>query len=276
MGPTPPPPQYSNLQHPGSASSTFASYPPPPNVGTDSTQYYSTGTTSSYPPPSAHHPSRYQDTPPHVTERNYGESGSDHFLTQRREMLYRKGPASHSSSSSCTSSSRDPYPPYQIRNIPAQNRRQYSGEGRHHDNFAPPPPFLGPGNRSLNGVMEKDGDTEPEDHYLRQQYSNSNQLQVTTRTLPANENLLNQQHAGVKIDSSDISTGSAKASCDSGLPPEETDPTVADPNAPLLSRPNPLLHHKSPIRTAISPRKLTWKMRLENLLNAKKYKEKKL
>ena len=253
MGPTPPP-QYSNsYQHPGS----YPEHPnPPPNSGIDSQQQFSTGT-NSYPVATGHYVPGFQDNSIHSSQgRSYGggnvsSSDEHHVYQQRNGMHYRKGPASQSSSSSCTSSSRDQYAPMHI-------RRQYNADNRYQDNLSPPPPFSGPGNRYLSGVVENERDSEREDQYLPAPPF-PNPLQISTAHLlssnnaPTNNSKLPQ--SGPKQECFDISTGSGNAaSCDSGLPPEDPDLTTVDPKTPLINRPPPPVQYKSALRVT-TPRK---------------------
>ena len=250
MGPTPPP-QYSNPfnQHP-------ANLPGPPNAGLEPQKFLSEAN-ASYPAAPGHRLPDYQENSLHSSRgQSFGgghvsSSDEHHVYQHRRGMYYRKGPASQSSSSSCASSSRDQY-------ASMQSRRQYGGENKYQENLSlpPPPPFSGPGNRSLSGVVENDCNFDEKEHYLNQ-YSSappfSNSPQVTTAHLLDSSSA--QHQSGATQDTSDVSTGSANAaSCDSGLPPEEADPTIIDQKIPLINRPHAQVQYKSPLRVT-TPRK---------------------
>ncbi|XP_078488058.1 inactive tyrosine-protein kinase transmembrane receptor ROR1 [Ciona intestinalis] len=271
--PTPsPPPQFvGSFPMPCSSASTFmANQPIPPNVSPSSQQYFSSpGTTVSYPNSNNQQYHAYQ-APPYPQGNQYNnyqqhppvsQAYQGNQMLQRRPQQYRKGPPSHSSSSSCTSSGREQYPPHprQQYNQRHHNNEDYQ-DGYNYSQQRPPPPFSGPGNRPLSGVMEDVDDHESKDESF---YQNQ-------RLLPQNNQPQDNSHNGtdsnvtspssgqhlLEGDSSDMSTASVKAtSCDSGLPVDDEN-HVVDPKTPMVSRGGQRVSIKTPQRV-VTPRKFT-------------------
>lgn len=220
--------------------------PPPPTFISAPHENYIPNQITSFPSstaPSHHTQSQTSSNRPYTD--NYADHLQDDYNShhQRRGPFYRRGPASHSSLSSSCSSSRDNRVSHPV-------RRPERSEVVSPDSFNSPP-FSGPGNRSLNGVMENEIDSAGERQHMRYLYSQrsrspqSNQFENDNQLSPSSPfrridkpESVPQNPKTDKAVSSDVSSGSAKAvSCDSGLPTEEADVNTMDPNAPLLQRP---------------------------------------
>ena len=247
--PSPPPPQYSaSLQLASSSADTYLTHHQAPSNANLSPQRLQSNRacSSSFPHSNSGLPTNQITSNLQFVE-SYNEPLQEECMVQhqRRGPIYRRGPTSHSSRSSSCSSSRD----YRV---PRSPRRQDYGEIASQDNFNAPP-FSGPGNRSLNGVIENDvnpGEERQQNRNICSQGSNLPQPVYATPknrlpfpppppvNSPGNALQSSLSPRTNKAESFEASAGSAKAvSCDSGLPAEETDLNVGDPNAPLLQRP---------------------------------------
>nr|CAB3265671.1 inactive tyrosine-protein kinase transmembrane receptor ROR1 [Phallusia mammillata] len=239
--------------------------PLPPNVSPSSQQFFSSpGTNVSYPNAAPVNPYQGGYQPPVSTGGVYGEGYQPQMqqysqYNQRKPQNYRKGPPSHSSLGSSSSSSREytPVRPQYIQQAGYSDTSSYEVPQQHHHAS-----YGQHVNRPLSGVMETENDEEDaaaEEEYYHKQPQNAENEPLTVTAARVNNGkegkVVSPTGHFPEVDSSDMSTSSMKAtSCDSGLPPEDVENHMVDPKTPLMGRGQPRNLSRTPVRVS-TPRK---------------------